>query len=342
MHCGRSLLSLLAVATPLLAQPAPHTPTSPAVFGGYFAPGSNLLPHARTGGLIQVWQRGDSFTAPQVILAVGVRPNGAIAASTTQSMEIVMDNATVGFSGLVNTFASNLSGTQSIVFARRTINLPPVSPASAQTPILWMPLDVPWAFTGPNYLIQFDMGTAVGALSGSHQADAYSMSAVNSTLHTQSSPSCGGTLVSGYDTTTGSYTLSLSGAVPSGFVLHMLSANNRRFAGVVPLPLMLDSLGLTGCYLGLDPLIYVASVASASGTDVQSIPFPVPTTDTTVLYAQSLHAAGNALGLATSNLANGILGGAGLSTYLYNFTADGPTAQFGPYTTNRGPVLLFQ
>jgi hypothetical protein len=62
-----------------------------------------------------------------------------------------------------------------------------------------------------------------------------------------------------------------------------------------------------------------------------------------VIYGQVLHStAANPVGLATTNLANSILGGAGLSNYLYNWTVDGPIAQYGPYTTNRGPVLLFQ
>jgi hypothetical protein len=30
------------------------------------------------------------------------------------------------------------------------------------------------------------------------------------------------------------------------------------------------------------------------------------------------------------------------TNYLYNWTRDGPTAEYGPYTTNRGAVLLFR
>jgi hypothetical protein len=342
MQTYRTALLLLAACAPLMAQPAPHTTTSPAVFAGHFAPSANLAPHARSGGMIQFWQRGDNFTPSQVILAVGVRPQNPVGATMTQSMEIVFDNATVGFSGLSPTFATNFSSAQTVVFARRNISLAPVITPDANVPIVWMPLDVPWLFAGPHFLAQFDYGTAVSAVNTVHQSDAYLMNLAHDTQHTQSSPSCGGTLTASYDTSSTSYRLGLVNALANGFVLHMISANNRRFAGAVPLPLLLDSVGMVGCYLGLDPLVYIPSVADGTGSDNQFVPFTVPTTNTAILYAQTLHASAGPLGIATSNLANSLMGGVGLTNYLYNWTLDGPTAQYGPYATNRGPVLLFQ
>jgi len=37
-----------------------------------------------------------------------------------------------------------------------------------------------------------------------------------------------------------------------------------------------------------------------------------------------------------------ILGGAGLTNYAYNWLRDGPVAEYGPYTTNRGPAILLK
>ncbi|MCC6672919.1 MAG: hypothetical protein IT458_17780 [Planctomycetes bacterium] len=42
------------------------------------------------------------------------------------------------------------------------------------------------------------------------------------------------------------------------------------------------------------------------------------------------------------DLAHCLLGGSGQTQYVYNWTVDGPSAQYGPYTTNRSAVLLFK
>jgi hypothetical protein len=50
----------------------------------------------------------------------------------------------------------------------------------------------------------------------------------------------------------------------------------------------------------------------------------------------------NPVGWGTTNTTHSVLGGAGLATYVYNYTVDGPVAQYGPYATDRGAVLLFR
>ena len=55
----------------------------------------------------------------------------------------------------------------------------------------------------------------------------------------------------------------------------MLSNDTTDWAGV-PLPFRLDAIGMTGCLLGVDPLIFVTGVADASGAFSLSVPFATP------------------------------------------------------------------
>jgi hypothetical protein len=73
-----------------------------------------------------------------------------------------------------------------------------------------------------------------------------------------------------------------------------------------------------------------------------SMPFAIPT-DNIVVHTQFAHTSTTVpAGLATTAVAHSILGGAGLSNYVYNWTTFGLTAQYGPYPTNRGAVMLFR
>ena len=47
-------------------------------------------------------------------------------------------------------------------------------------------------------------------------------------------------------------------------------------------------------------------------------------------------------GLVSSNVAGAEVGHLGLTNYLYNWDTFTPTAQYGPYTTNRGAVILLR
>ena len=140
-----------------------------------------------------------------------------------------------------------------------------------------------------------------------------------------------------------SYNLQLSGADANKAGSFLIGIDHTKLGGSLPLPYKLDAFGLTGCYLGVDPLVNVGFTTDASGGYFLTLPISVPITTPITLFAQALHAyAANASGFATTNVAHSLIGGAGLANYLYNFTADGPVAQYGPYTTDRGPVILLK
>ena len=71
------------------------------------------------------------------------------------------------------------------------------------------------------------------------------------------------------------------------------------------------------------------------------VTLPVSLGEAEMLFAQAVHAdATKPLGLASTNVAHTILGGAGICDCIYNWSVDGPIAQFGPRGVNFGAVIL--
>ncbi len=339
-----ALFAIYASATLLAAQTVPYTTATPKVFTGDFAGGGNSFPFARSGGLIQYWWRGDCFSPGQVVASIGGRPmkNLNSGAQTLATLEIKFANSPIGFAGLSKTFAANLPAATTTIFTAKPVSLPSVTAASdPNTPMLWLTCDVPFVVVGPSVIGQFDMGPATGATSLTHIVDGFSMGAANSAMHTNTGTSCGGSLT-GSPTTTTAYNLQLAGADANKPAILLIGASHTEF-GALKLPLRLDAFGFAGCWLGVAPLVTAAVTTDATGGYFMSTPIATPPADSILLYAQALHSyAANASGWATTNVVRSILGGAGYANYLYNWTIDGPTSQYGPYASNRGPVLLFK
>lgn len=274
-----------------------------------------------------------------------MRPrSGLSAAGLALSIEIKLSNATVTHATFGKIFANNLSQLTTTVFARKPVNLPALGGANdPDQPVAWLASDVPFAYVGPNMVIQYDLGPATGAVSTPYTCDAYTMTGATSTLFKNSETSCGGTVAASYTAAAG-LNLTISGATPNQPAWFLVGVDNVLLGGVPSLPFKLDPLGLTGCVLGVDPLVTVATVADGTGTATLNVPYTLTTTSVTdVLHVQGLHrTTGNPVGLASTDVAHCLLGGSGQTQYVYNWTVDGPSAQYGPYTTNRSAVLLFK
>lgn len=329
----------LAAAFPTIlgtvaAQPAPHTTTIPQVATGAFFGSASSFPLGRTGGRAQYWFRGSNVAIPSVVTMVGPRPARNYTGSPrSQSLEVTMSNTSLPHSGFSNVFAQNLGSQATVVYARRNLAIPAVSAhQDPDQPGVWIVLDAPFVLTGPNLVLDFDLGTAVGATSASYNGDLLSLSAAGK--HLTSDPSCGGSLVA--SSTAASYGLRFSGPPLSPTTI-LLSANATTFAGV-PLPLRLDFMNMNGCLLSLDPQVGVSGATDAAGAFSLSLPFAFATAR--VIYAQAAHASSvNPVGIATSNLTRSILGSNEFCSYIYNFTVDGSVAQNGPFNW-QGAMLL--
>ena len=320
-------LAALFFAGASLAQSVPHTTTIPELATGTFLGSASSFPLGRTGGRAQYWFRKDGLPLPTVVTAIGPRPNkGTSGTGRTQSLEIKMANSTLPHASFSKDFALNLGAAATVVHARKNISIPNLtSHLDPDLPMLWILLDAPFALLGPNLVVDYDLGTAVGAGSASFNGDLVTLASPG--RHYSSEASCGGTLAA--SSTTVSYDLLLSGATPSQPTWLMLSANTRTWGGQ-RLPYALDGLGMTGCVLGVDPQVVVAGIANAAGTSSLSVPLTLPP-DAYVVYAQGAHmSSANAFGLATTNVTRSLLGFTGFSSYIYNFTVDGPLAQNGP------------
>jgi hypothetical protein len=338
----RTSLASLALVAGLSAQPNPHVTTMPRVVAGTYANQSNAFPLGRTGGLIQYWYRGDSLPAVPIVTAIGVRPaSGAAGPARSQSFEIVFSNTAVGWAAISKTFLNNFGTLTTTAFTRKTVNLPAITPINPDTPVLWMMNDVPVVVIGPNLIVQFDMGPAASAQLVGYTADSFDMAGVT-TRHLSSDPSCGGTLAASTTTSPATaFTLTLAGGPPSVAAWFILSANATSSGGAA-LPFKLDVVNMTGCILGVDPQITVAASTGPSGTASITVPFALPA-DAYVVYAQAAHqSTANPVGIATTNVTRSVLGAAGYCNYLYNWTIDGPLAQYGPYAYNLSVSLLLK
>ena len=332
--------SVLAFASCLCAQAA-HPLTVPELFTGTYASGGNLLPFARTKGFIQTWYDGSNLPIPTVVTALGWRTDTtASSAPLVHTLEIVLDNTPKDFFSLDKTFANNLSAAPTKFYALKTLNLPATSAVDPDQPSTWIPGDTPFVYLGPHFLVQVDVQTSASPGSNTYYADAYSMGSLTTTLHNQTETSCASSSLLSSDTGS-SFMLQFSGAVPSTPVTFLLGTDRQRLGGV-PLPLDLTPFGLTGCVLAVAPQATVTVTADTIGSASLTVPW-IAGPPALQLFAQAVHfTSRTTVGLGTTNLTGSLLGGAGTTNYLYNWTTFTPTSQYGPYPTNRGAVILLR
>lgn len=121
-----------------------------------------------------------------------------------------------------------------------------------------------------------------------------------------------------------------------------LGLDNQYFGGT-RLPFDLSVIGMTGCKLLLEPILATTVAANAAGQASLSIRLPSPLPSSAVMaFVQASHPepSKNPANYVTTNMASAIIGTAGLSNHVYNWTSFGPTAQYGPYPIHCGQVMI--
>jgi hypothetical protein len=339
---GLLLGAAVAISAGAHAAAQAHAVTLPKVFSGAFAPGGNQLPLGRSRAFVQFWYRGDDLAPPRAVQRLGWRPDETLSTPVQpQTLEIVLSSTTRGFDSLDVRYASNL-GTDATVFAAlRGYQLPPLSPPhDPDRPALWMPGDRPFLWSGPHLLVQVDVRTTFLPFPTGYAADGYATALPGDDLHAFSEPSCGGaTLRASSDAV--SYVLRVRGAPPNQPLTVLLGVENRML-GPLPLPLALDSLGMTGCVLALAPLAALSASSGADGTAVLTLRRP-PGQQSVAVHAQAAHGTTrNPAGVAATDCTHSVLGALGLGNYVYSWDSFGPVAEYGPFQTSRGAVLLVE
>lgn len=323
----RSTFVALSLVGTVCAQSTPHTMTIPKVATATYGNSVSSFPLGRTGGMAQYWVRGDGLHTPAVVTAIGPRAGKNVSgAARTQSLEITVANTTLDYASFGKTFAQNLGATPTIAYARKLLSIPTVATQTdPDQPGVWIALDAPLVVTGPNLVLQFDLGTAVGATSASYNGDLITLASPGRSASSETS--CGGILAATLSTT--AYTLNLTGALPNA-PTWLLVSSGANASGSILLPFKLDPIGMVGCVLGVDPQIVISGTADGAGATSLSVPITLPTA-AWVVYAQAIHASTTTtLGLASTNVTRSVVGFTGFCSYIYNFTVDGPVAQNGP------------
>ena len=323
-------LFVLSSTVPLSGQ---GLTTTPSMFSDSWGTFAIAAPLGRSRLFFQHWHRGDQLGGRILVREIGWRQSDRSTSlpAVTHTMEVVLSNTTAGFQ-LSKTFAQNL-GTSTTFLKMKSVSFPrkTAAPKDPNVPTLWIKGDAPFIYRGPNFIYQVDLQTSPSWGSSGYNVDGYSTS--STPIHRQGQASCGGSLTATY--AAGNYTLTMRGAPASTQALMCISGN-----------LTLVDLGAffgTGCKWSVDPLLWVVVPVNASGTATLSLPWTVSTSDTLVLHAQGLHVKSSSpRGLVPTNVAHSALGPAGLNMYVYNWTRGGPVAQYGPYGTNRGPIILLR
>jgi hypothetical protein len=119
--------------------------------------------------------------------------------------------------------------------------------------------------------------------------------------------------------------------------------DNQRIRGGGRLPFDLAGAGMTNCLFQLDPLLTIPVMADASGAATLSASVAVPASSF-FAFIQAGHPeqGTNPANYVATGMESVLLGGAGISTYVYNWTTFTGRAEYGPYATNRGQTLLFR
>ncbi len=314
----------------------PVQKTVPEVLTGVFAPGVNVLPLGRTRGLIQTWYAGSQVPkAAKVWREIGWRMDekSFLKSAQTHKLEVVLGNTKADFKSLNTTFAANL-GTSTVFFSLKTVSFPVFTGwTKPDQPSLYLKGDRPFVYTGPNLIVQVKIRTGSGfSTILKNYADALTMGS-GDTFLASTRTSCGGTLKAEFDTTQKLWKLLVSGAKANSLFLVMI--------GQHLLPVDVGPVFGKGCSFAVDPVFILPLTTNASGAASFSAAVPSGTTGL-ALFAQGFHPAKSRTGFETTNLTHSLLSDAGLVNYLYNWSVDGPQAQYGPYPTNRGAVLLIR
>jgi hypothetical protein len=331
----RSFLIGTCLFLSMASLPAQHAKTLPEIYTGSYGGGGNLFPFSRTRGFIQYYHRGDQFPSTRVVKDLGFRLQRTITsmAALSHRLEIKVGNTKTTFKTLSKTYAQNFTAKPTVFLALKTINFPLNNsiPADPDKPFYWIKGDVPFIWFGPNLIIQVDIQTS--ATFGGTTVNANADSMPTSTLVVRNTTkSCGGAIVASYAGS--AFGGKLTGSKANGPVIYLIGAH------LLPTDVGFILPG-KNCSITVNPLLTFLGTADASGAASFSIPF-VPAA-TMTLHLQALHIPLSGPGLASTDVSHIQFGGNNdTSTYLYNWTQNGLISQYGPYTTNRGPIILMR
>ncbi len=297
-----------------------------------------VMPLGRTKCFLQTWYRGEGMVPGQVVTSIGWRAEvGVTTGSGTLALEVVLDNNARSMAGLSSTFAQNLTAPTTF-FALRSISFPRSTGSQFNQPSVWIPGDVPFVYSGPHLLVQVDNRTSASPGGFNYPVDGIDMRSSTFKTH-YTRQACGATHHSVYSR--GRWQLDITGAAPNTPAALLFGVDNHRFAGA-GLPFDLSGLGLAGCRLELAPLVVLNTVADASGNVALRFNY-AHSGDSRIVFSQGVHFdAANPGRLVTTRAAASHFGQTGYAARLFNLSVFGPTAEFGPDTTDRAAVLLLR
>lgn len=337
----RSLVVVVLFSPPLLSAQTtrPHERALPKACTGAWGPSGGAYNSVVQGTrLNQMWFRGDNLPIPYVLREVGTRLGKQVTGSTAAkfNFEMTFDNSAVTWGTMSADPTKNLGQNATIVFSG-TLDLQAVGPSTdPNTADMWLKTTKPFVFAGQQHLLVQIKWTPL-AVNGIRRHNGFNTNNTTSTAHMSAGKSCGGTLTAS-QSTAGMYSMSVASAPPKAVCVFMLAVENVVL-GRIPFPIDLTSAGLTGCQLGIVPLVFLAKAADATGNATLSFPYAVSTTDTDVWSVQVVHqTTANSIGWATTNVVNSVLGRIGLVRAL-RIDKRGTA---GPSTWNAttGPILL--
>ena len=340
MRSTKIVILTACLAAPAASQIRQNVAAVPSAFTGAYANNQWLVsPSTPVPATVQYWYRGDSVGRARVIRALGTRDTrGNQTVKATVAVTIKLDNSSLGFNALNKTWSNNLSQSATTVFSGK-VNYQAGNGNDPNKGIAWTPTSQLYVFKGPHLLVQATTTLTTTANSKSFGYDAL-YQGTSSTVHSTFGRSCGGQLAASY--ASGRFALTATGAAAKRPVTFAIGFGSERFVNM-SLPMDLTPLGMQGCELNIDPLLYVVVTADSSGTAILSAAYTLPVASIMV-RAQAVHpSAKTSLGIATTNATTSVVGSAGLCNGLWATGGRSTAAAAdGPFAYNFAPILLLR
>jgi hypothetical protein len=283
----------------------------PPALAGVAGSGSTHVPFGRSTAMrLQAAYDPILFTGPVVVGGVALRADeGETSAQKTVDVELRMSSSGSGVTRLQETFATNRGGDETVVVARKLIDLPAISQTQAPQPFSPpIAFDRPFAYAPAGGSLVLEVAV-FGQTPGGYALDTTFL--CDSPTMRYGPPGCGpaGGSVLSVDCLTSSVTWGRSVAFAvrdarPGAVTGMLfgTLETGQWNGVA-IPSGLAAYGAPGCSLSIDPAVTSSTVADPLGVATYGFFVPSdPRLKGAVLRFQgvALDPSANALGVVTS------------------------------------------
>jgi hypothetical protein len=239
------------------------------------------------------------------VLGVGFRRTAGITdyAGLTLDLEILLSSTTATLATLSSTFAANLGNDAAVVFPRQMINIPARAANSGPGDFIMFPTSAPWAFNGPNFLVQIKAFAPTWSSTG-YRCDRCFAATTGESISFGRGCGAGTAASTGAYAPGATFNITLAAAAPNQPALSFLGFDLQNFGGV-PFPLDLTALGMTGCVLLVPPAFPGVSLTDGSGAASLAVPVPNDASLSNVAMGfQWIYAdpnSGNPVGFLTSN-----------------------------------------